>query len=541
MDLIVHQNPECVERGINPFDHGSALHTDMWKTEGLKQVIDHVQVRSLLRWAPGATRRSRGPRSGSSRSDRPSTSGTPSVSGPSCGRSTTGAAARARPCGCSRSRTGPSSTCGSTSTSSRSRSCRCTSRSPRPVVDRDGMLIMVDDDRFRSNEGEVPEMKSVRFRTLGCYPLSGAIESDADTLTGVIQEMLLATTSERQGRVIDFDGAGVDGEEEARRVFLMAHSSELIATDIEEYLRSHQYKSLLRFITCGSVDDGKSTLIGRLLYESHLVFEDHLAALEADSAKVGTQGDDLDFALLLDGLTAEREQGITIDVAYRFFSTEQRKFIVADTPGHEQYTRNMVTGRLDRRRRRDPGRRSQGRADPDPAPQLPRVAARHQARRRRRSTRWTSSTTRSERFEEIEAEYRSSPRQIGLDHITFIPMSALKGDNVTERERHTRPGTTVPTLIELPRDRAGRRRARRAARSACPCSGSTVRTSTSVASPARSSAARSGRATRSASCRPARPARSTASSRWTVTSTRRSPVSRSRSRSPTRSTHHAAT
>ena len=124
----------------------------------------------------------------------------------------------------------------------------------------------------------------------------------------------------------------------------MAHSSDLIASDIEGYLRSHQYKSLLRFITCGSVDDGKSTLIGRLLFESHLVFEDHLAALKADSAKVGTQGDDLDFALLLDGLAAEREQGITIDVAYRFFSTEHRKFIVADTPGHEQYTRTMVTG-----------------------------------------------------------------------------------------------------------------------------------------------------------------------------------------------------
>src|SRR5919205_544049 len=120
--------------------------------------------------------------------------------------------------------------------------------------------------------------------------------------------------------------------------------TDLIATDIESYLDAHEHKSLLRFITCGSVDDGKSTLIGRLLYESHLVFEDHLAALEADSKKVGTQGGDLDFALLVDGLAAEREQGITIDVAYRFFSTERRKFIVADTPGHEQYTRNMVTG-----------------------------------------------------------------------------------------------------------------------------------------------------------------------------------------------------
>ncbi|PZN31242.1 MAG: adenylyl-sulfate kinase, partial [Proteobacteria bacterium] len=124
----------------------------------------------------------------------------------------------------------------------------------------------------------------------------------------------------------------------------MAHKSELIAADIHTYLQVHERKSLLRFITCGSVDDGKSTLIGRLLYESKLIFEDQLAALEADSKKVGTQGGELDFALLVDGLAAEREQGITIDVAYRFFSTDRRKFIVADTPGHEQYTRNMVTG-----------------------------------------------------------------------------------------------------------------------------------------------------------------------------------------------------
>src|SRR5207244_9381785 len=114
--------------------------------------------------------------------------------------------------------------------------------------------------------------------------------------------------------------------------------------DVEGYLRSQERKSLLRFITCGSVDDGKSTLIGRLLYESKMIFDDQLAALAADSKKVGTRGADLDFALLVDGLSAEREQGITIDVAYRFFSTDKRKFIVADTPGHEQYTRNMITG-----------------------------------------------------------------------------------------------------------------------------------------------------------------------------------------------------
>ena len=118
----------------------------------------------------------------------------------------------------------------------------------------------------------------------------------------------------------------------------------LIAQDIDAYLESHRTKSLLRFITCGSVDDGKSTLIGRLLYDSKIIFQDQLAQLEADSRKVGTQGQDIDFALLVDGLVAEREQGITIDVAYRFFVTQKRKFIVADTPGHEQYTRNMVTG-----------------------------------------------------------------------------------------------------------------------------------------------------------------------------------------------------
>jgi len=124
----------------------------------------------------------------------------------------------------------------------------------------------------------------------------------------------------------------------------MAHVSELISTDIDSYLKSHEEKSLLRFITCGSVDDGKSTLIGRMLYESQMLFDDQLSALKHDSKKIGTQGNEIDFALLVDGLAAEREQGITIDVAYRFFSTDKRKYIVADTPGHEEYTRNMATG-----------------------------------------------------------------------------------------------------------------------------------------------------------------------------------------------------
>jgi bifunctional enzyme CysN/CysC len=124
----------------------------------------------------------------------------------------------------------------------------------------------------------------------------------------------------------------------------MRLNDDLIESDIAAYLEKHEHKSLLRFITCGSVDDGKSTLIGRLLYDAKMIFEDQLASLESDSRKVGTQGENIDFALLVDGLTAEREQGITIDVAYRFFATDKRKFIVADTPGHEQYTRNMATG-----------------------------------------------------------------------------------------------------------------------------------------------------------------------------------------------------
>ncbi len=124
----------------------------------------------------------------------------------------------------------------------------------------------------------------------------------------------------------------------------MAHQSNLIAQDIETYLQQHENKEILRFITCGSVDDGKSTLIGRLLYDSKMIFEDQLASIEKDSKKSGTTGDKIDLALLVDGLASEREQGITIDVAYRFFSTDKRKFIIADTPGHEQYTRNMVTG-----------------------------------------------------------------------------------------------------------------------------------------------------------------------------------------------------
>jgi bifunctional enzyme CysN/CysC len=210
----------------------------------------------------------------------------------------------------------------------------------------------------------------------------------------------------------------------------MAHVSDLIETDIEQYLKSHQYKSLLRFITCGSVDDGKSTLIGRLLYESKMIFEDQLAALEADSKKMGTQGEQIDFALLVDGLAAEREQGITIDVAYRFFSTERRKFIVADTPGHEQYTRNMITGA----------------STADLAVIL--IDARKGVLVQTRRHSYLVSLIGIKQvvlavnkmdlvgydqavFEKILADYTEFAKQIGLTDITAIPMSAFKGDNIT--------------------------------------------------------------------------------------------------------------
>ena len=211
----------------------------------------------------------------------------------------------------------------------------------------------------------------------------------------------------------------------------MAHQSTLIAEDIEAYLHAHEHKSLLRFLTCGSVDDGKSTLIGRLLYDSKMIFEDQLAALEADSKKVGTQGGEIDFALLVDGLAAEREQGITIDVAYRFFSTDKRKFIVADTPGHEQYTRNMVTGAstadaaiilIDARK----GVLTQTRRH---SYLVNLLGIRHivLAINKMDLVAWSQT-----RFDEIVADYRAFADQIGLGRFTAIPMSALKGDNITE-------------------------------------------------------------------------------------------------------------
>ncbi|EHQ52389.1 sulfate adenylyltransferase, large subunit [Ectothiorhodospira sp. PHS-1] len=209
----------------------------------------------------------------------------------------------------------------------------------------------------------------------------------------------------------------------------MAHVSDLIADDIEQYLHLHQHKGLLRFITCGSVDDGKSTLIGRLLYESQMLFEDHLAALQADSRRWGTQGEEIDFALLVDGLAAEREQGITIDVAYRFFSTDRRKFIVADTPGHEQYTRNMVTGAstadvailmVDARK----GVLTQTRRHSYLVSLLG-IRAIVVAINKMDLVDYSEPV-----YRRIRDDYEAFARQIGVEAVTFIPVSAFKGDNI---------------------------------------------------------------------------------------------------------------
>ncbi|MGF6654798.1 bifunctional enzyme CysN/CysC [Paraburkholderia youngii] len=225
----------------------------------------------------------------------------------------------------------------------------------------------------------------------------------------------------------------------------MAHVSDLIGTDIERYLKQHERKSLLRFITCGSVDDGKSTLIGRLLYESRMLFEDQLAALEADSKKVGTRGGEIDYALLLDGLAAEREQGITIDVAYRFFSTDRRKFIVADTPGHEQYTRNMITGAstadlaiilVDSRK----GLLQQTRRH---SYLVSLIGIRNVVLAVNKMDLVDYSR---ERFDEISREYCEFAKKIGISDVTAIPISGVYGDNVVERSTKT-PWYDGPSLM----------------------------------------------------------------------------------------------
>ncbi len=227
----------------------------------------------------------------------------------------------------------------------------------------------------------------------------------------------------------------------------MSHQSDLIATDIDAYLKQHEHKELLRFLTCGSVDDGKSTLIGRLLHDSKMIYEDQLESIKSDSVKHGTTGEKVDLALLVDGLQAEREQGITIDVAYRYFSTAKRKFIIADTPGHEQYTRNMATGAS--------------------TCQLAIILidARHGVMTQTRRHSYIASLLGikhlvvavnkmdlvqfSEKvFEEIKDAYLKFSESLATHDIRFMPMSALEGDNVVNSSANM-PWYTGPTLMEI--------------------------------------------------------------------------------------------
>lgn len=229
----------------------------------------------------------------------------------------------------------------------------------------------------------------------------------------------------------------------------MSHSSELIAQDIEAYLKVHENKDLLRFLTCGNVDDGKSTLIGRLLFDSKLIYEDQMAAIEKDSQKFNTTNQAFDLALLVDGLQSEREQGITIDVAYRYFSTDKRKFIIADTPGHEQYTRNMATGA----------------STCDLA--IVMVDARHgiQTQTRRHSficsllgikhvivaiNKMDLMDYSQEVYQKIKADYREMAKGLTIDDIRFVPISALNGDNVVtpSEKMDWYPGATLMKLLE---------------------------------------------------------------------------------------------
>jgi len=227
----------------------------------------------------------------------------------------------------------------------------------------------------------------------------------------------------------------------------MSHQSELISTDINAYLKQHEQKELLRFLTCGSVDDGKSTLIGRLLHDSKMIYEDHLEAIKKDSTKVGTTGDRPDLALLVDGLQAEREQGITIDVAYRYFSTAKRKFIIADTPGHEQYTRNMATGAstadlaiilMDARK----GVLTQTKRHSFIASLL---GIHHIVVAINKMDLVDYSEA---RFNELCEQYLAFSESLNLPNVYFVPISALEGDNVVNASAHT-PWYEGKTLMEI--------------------------------------------------------------------------------------------
>ena len=339
LDLLVHINREGVEMGVNPFTHGSQVHTDVMKTQALKQALDEHGFDVAFGGARRDEERSRAKerifsfRSAQHRWDPKNQR--PELWSIYNARKHRGESIRVFPL--------------SNWTELDVWHYILREQVPvvplyfakeRPVVHRDGALLMVDDDRMPLEPGETPRAAE------GALPHARLLPADR---RGGERRRLAGGDPGGDARHPHLGAPGpghrprrrgLDGAQEAGGLLLMAAPAE----ELSDRLDALEREDLLRFITCGSVDDGKSTLIGRLLWESQLVLDDQLAALERDSRSGGTQNGDLDFALLLDGLAAEREQGITIDVAYRFFNTRGRKFIVADTPGHEQYTRNMVTG-----------------------------------------------------------------------------------------------------------------------------------------------------------------------------------------------------
>ncbi len=323
LELIVHTNADGVRQNINPFDHGST-YTQIMKTDALKQALTEGRFDFAIGGARRDEERSRA-------KERVF-----SVRGPGH----TWEPKRQRPelWHIYNGNLAPGETLRIFPLSNWTELDVWTYilaegidvvplyfAAERPTVVRDGALIVVDDERMRFEPCEKPMNRLVRFRSLGCYPLSAAVEVPR-RLTGGNRRRDAHHPGLRTRGEADRPGPGrLNGSEEARGIFLMPNS-------------------LLRVLACGSVDDGKSTLIGRLLFECGTIPDDVMAVLERDSRRFGTTGGNIDYALLVDGLAAERDQGITIDVAYRYFETPRRRFILADAPGHQQYTRNMVTG-----------------------------------------------------------------------------------------------------------------------------------------------------------------------------------------------------
>ena len=376
--------------------------------------------------AAAATRRRPAPRSASTPTATSSASGTRRCSAPSCGASTTAGSTRASTCGSSRCPTGPSSTSGTTSAVRASRSPQIYFSHQRRVFKRDGMLLS-ESEYNPLRKGEEVEERTVRFRTVGDLTLTGCVESDADTIPKIIDEIAIAQRHRARRHpwrrpVL----RGSHGGPEEGRLLLMP------STDIRQ-AGIGPSMDLLRFATAGSVDDGKSTLIGRLLLDSKSIFEDQMEAVEATSVSKGY--DYTDLALLTDGLRSEREQGITIDVAYRYFATPNRKFIIADTPGHVQYTRNMVTGAstadlglvlVDARQ----GLTEQSRRH---AVILSLLRVPHLVLAVNKMDLVDFS---EEVYDKIHQEFTQFATKLNIPDLEVIPISALQGDNVVTRSEN---------------------------------------------------------------------------------------------------------